>query len=187
MKNKIFVYPQHYFNSELLKSGINDENVEDIKDKAFISIVCTDNCNEGYMLEKHGEIYEHYFGKNHLNVFNIKFDDLEEDLIHKGRLYKTITKEQAEELINFMMNNENKDFYIHCHAGISRSGAVGLFIRDYFDWVDKTYFDTNIMKRIQPNAKVYNELKKAYEKKVGLAGYEEWSWKEEEINTEIIF
>ena len=86
------------------------------------------------------------------------------------------------------MNNQNKNFLIHCHAGISRSGAVGLFIRDYFDWADKEYFDTNVMGKIHPNANVYKELKQAYERKTGLLSYEEWGWKEDKINnTQIIF
>ncbi|MDR0762850.1 MAG: hypothetical protein LBF13_07390 [Campylobacteraceae bacterium] len=43
----------------------------------------------------------------------------------------------------------------------------GCFLYDYYPWVDREWFEVNVKSRIQPNQKVFNELKKkiiAYEK-----------------------
>jgi hypothetical protein len=61
------------------------------------------------------------------NVLNINFNDITND--KDG----AITSSQAKEIVDFFLRNEDKRvFYIHCGAGISRSGAVASFIYDYF-------------------------------------------------------
>lgn len=40
---------------------------------------------------------------------------------------------QAKCLLSFIDTNYNKDFYVHCFAGVSRSGAVAKFINEYLD------------------------------------------------------
>ena len=63
------------------------------------------------------------------------FYDLDEDIYNevKDFTYKTISDEQLDELYDFIMKNkDNKNFVVHCTAGISRSGAVGEFVNDLF-------------------------------------------------------
>lgn len=40
---------------------------------------------------------------------------------------------QAECLLKFINDNANKDFLIHCFAGVSRSGAVAKFINEHLE------------------------------------------------------
>jgi predicted protein tyrosine phosphatase len=64
------------------------------------------------------------------NVLNLSFDDTEEQIQDKFILFD---EQMADEIVNFVHNNENKNlFVIHCLMGISRSGAVGEVLSDYF-------------------------------------------------------
>jgi predicted protein tyrosine phosphatase len=81
------------------------------------------------------------------------FYDVEEDIGN----FKVITDEQIQDLYDFICSQEGKKMcYIHCSAGISRSGAVGTFINDYFKQDYK-----NFRKRhphIHPNGRVLRLL-----------------------------
>jgi predicted protein tyrosine phosphatase len=61
------------------------------------------------------------------NVLNIEFSDTGEGD------FEAMSVEQGKEIVDFVKKNKDKNnFYIHCSAGISRSGAVASFIYDYF-------------------------------------------------------
>lgn len=153
----IKVLPRILFWNLLKKDNINDSNVESKGDTYFISINSTEgNDNEPYFKEKHP------------NVLTLFFDDCNEHMKHPvigypGEFYEQIpmSGEQALEVVNFVEKmNENSNVYIHCTAGISRSGAVGAFISDYFGmgW-DKFKFDNP---QVIPNSHVSSLLKKMY-------------------------
>jgi len=149
-KKDIIIYSQKDFEDVMYRLDIRDENVKNFEKRlAFISIL-EPRCG-------------HWFKSNHENVLNIDFYDLETDIEEMG--YKAITPEQADEIIDFIEKNQEKQFHIHCHAGLSRSAGVAWFIRDYYDWVDKEKFDRNYKGRKFPNQKVFMELKRAYERK----------------------
>lgn len=92
-------------------------------------------------------------------VLNIEFADSSDN----GLKYKNeMTNEQAMEIIQHVLNNENKNtFIIHCSAGISRSGAVAAWLYDYFKnrdidvIIEPSYPST-------PNYYVKNKLKEIY-------------------------
>jgi predicted protein tyrosine phosphatase len=147
---------------QLMKSNrLDDSNVEKMEQTAFISIVSPQRQNEGYMFRLHGSGDEHYFKENHPNVLNVDLNDVETD---EGD-YKAITSEQSTEIMAFILRNERKDFIIHCHAGISRSGGIALFMFDHFDWVDRGKFNLEVQPRIVPNMRIYRELTKQYSQK----------------------
>ena len=88
------------------------------------------------------------------NVLNIEFSDTGEGD------FEAMGIEQAHDIINFIKNNKDKNnFYIHCSAGISRSGAVASFIYDYFKDND---IDVTIEPKYPetPNYHVRNTLKR---------------------------
>jgi predicted protein tyrosine phosphatase len=146
-------------------SHLDDIKVEKCTGSAFISILCPKIKEINDSLPDIFSDNEHFFKENHSNVLNIDFWDIDEEInTNKGKLLP-FTLEQAREIINFIENNHHKDFYIHCHAGISRSAAVGYFIRDYYDWIDKERFDKLYSGTKSPNVCVYSLLKKAYEEK----------------------
>jgi predicted protein tyrosine phosphatase len=119
----VLVFNHKNFDAYCEQEGYNDNNVETFNDLAFISI-----CGS---LEDDGT---HYFKENHSNVLNVRFDDVTDDLVIGGvTLYKTITYEQAKVIFDFIEENIERTFIIHCLAGISRSQAVAKFILNNYE------------------------------------------------------
>jgi len=128
MKIKIEVFSQYLFDENCKRLGLNDNNVDEVKDTAFISIIGTRECLEYYLDE--GKT-KHYFNDNHHNVLNLDFDDISTDVNYEGHIFKTMRMEQAEKAIDFierMIEEGKTKFYIHCRAGMSRSRAFAEFI-----------------------------------------------------------
>lgn len=72
-----------------------------------------------------------------------------------------LDKERATEIARFIHKHLDKNFVVHCNAGISRSGAVGRFIALLTDDIKR--FDAEFGKRIFPNAHVHNMLREAWQ------------------------
>ncbi len=158
MKNKkrIEVLSQNLFDEKMKELGLDDDNVEDTN-LAFVSIIGTPDCLKYYLDE---ENTKHYF-KDHPNVINLDFDDITYDEIDwKGHKIKGLSMEQAQKLFEFIENNKDKDFYIHCRAGMSRSQGVGAFI--YYFYPGEFESDTL---QATPNKDVYAKLSRCYYKK----------------------
>ena len=146
------------FNSLMVNNKVNDENVEGLENLALISINDT-----------HGNWAVSWFDSDHPNVLRLWFDDIEHDLEtsptnpHKC---KAFSPEQAKQVFDFINENYEKDFIVHCSAGISRSGAVGAFINDFFAW-DRLNFEKN-NPHILPNPRVRRMLNnKVWKDKLG--------------------
>lgn len=107
------------------------KEVQEHTDKAFISIM-------------NSELPNSYFPQDYSNVLRLVFDDVTEEenekRIKSGRQeMQLFTREQAETIVEFISRNSHvKEFYVHCLAGVSRSGAVGTFINDVYG--EETYF-----------------------------------------------
>ena len=89
------------------------------------------------------------------NVLNIEFDDIDG---HSNNYKCAFNNKDAEKIIDFIIRNKDKNnFYIHCGAGISRSGAVALFVADMFRYFGNDY---NILPGVPktPNAWVLKVL-----------------------------
>ncbi len=147
---KVFVTNKDTFDTIMQMRGITDANVGEHSKTFFISI--NDSC---------GTDEQPYFKEEHANVKTIFFDDIEEDIKHpKYGLIKAFNKEQANELVRFIEANKDKESCIvHCSAGISRSGAVGAFINDYFKGDCHEFKEMN--PHILPNGHVLRRLKAA--------------------------
>src|SRR6187455_857679 len=52
-----------------------------------------------------------------------KFYDIEQDI----NSYKAITFDQAEEICEYIQENQDKRLIVHCTAGVSRSSAIAEF------------------------------------------------------------
>lgn len=87
------------------------------------------------------------------DVLEIEFDDVERDT----QYYKTLTYNHAQEILKFLYKNREKDFIIHCDAGISRSVAVALFLKDYFG--HETLFFGGAKNYDHHNQTVYGRMK----------------------------
>lgn len=67
-------------------------------------------------------------GWKHLLI--LEFNDIDK----KFHPWKLFDKNQAQQVIDFVesLPDEVDSLMVHCEAGISRSAAVALFIRDYY-------------------------------------------------------
>lgn len=80
-------------------------------------------------------------GRDNPNVLFLEFDDVtieEAERINSnsGKFrVEPMTVEQANQIIDFILKtfNQDKDLFVHCTAGISRSGAVGLFANQFIN------------------------------------------------------
>ena len=144
----------------LKKQGITDSNVENQDNTFYISINSTE-----------GNDTKPYFKEKHPNVLTLYFDDCNEYKKHlvdgsPDEFYEQIpmSEEQALEIIKFAekMNNES-NVYVHCTAGVSRSGAVGAFISDYLGnkWDDFIKVNPQVI----PNSHISSLLKRVYYEK----------------------
>lgn len=164
---QIRTYPHEDFNVMCYQRKLDDSNVESVNDtEAFISIIGTKECRKYYLEDETG----HWFIDEHSNVLNLEFDDVTDDLVWHGHLFKAMNEEQADKCIDFIEKNKGKNIYVHCKAGISRSGAVSQFIFDFYN-KDNIYNESDFEyfnRHIRPNNHVLTLLKRAYYKKYGL-------------------
>lgn len=172
MELKIEVLSHYLFEEKCKEDGLNDENVEDKKGKAFIDIIGTEECRKYYLMEE----MQHYFN-NFSNVLNLEFDDLSQDVEYDGHIFKAMTMEQAEKTVDFiekMINDGVMYFRICCRAGYSRSRAIGEFIYRYCveHHIEVEYTDRNDYSTFL-NQGVLRRLNNAYWKKHKENGYDE--------------
>lgn len=105
-----------------------------------------------------------FLPENILNMFNdtlsIQFWDIEEAICQ----YKPINKEKAIIIKEFILKNKDKNFIIHCEAGISRSAGVGLAVYCLINFKGDKYkfsISKNPIKehfRYHPNLKVFDMI-----------------------------
>ena len=67
---KINVLSHKAFDNTMRDFNINDTNVDNKTDLAFISIIGTEECLKYYL---HEEDTKHYFNNEHTNVLNLDF------------------------------------------------------------------------------------------------------------------
>ncbi|MFW6377147.1 MAG: hypothetical protein ACOCZ5_00740 [bacterium] len=144
----IFVLPKQSFDAYLTKENVDDENVENYP-LMFISI----NDSEGRFSQSH-------FKREHPNVLILHFDDVSKDgepSPTNDKNTRAFNDEDADRIIEFIQKNEDKvGVLIHCAAGISRSGAVGQFLVNYFEEDMDEFFRQNY--RVIPNAHILSKL-----------------------------
>lgn len=86
------------------------------------------------------------------------------DITEKYKDYTPITKEQGEELKDFILKNKDKRFLIHCSAGISRSAGVGMAVECLVRYNGCKYsYKTGSsaiksFRRYSPNLKVFDTI-----------------------------
>jgi|AntAceMinimDraft_18_1070375.scaffolds.fasta_scaffold06514_6 hypothetical protein len=164
---KVHILAKMQFDKLLSDNNINDGNVEKFDSIFFISIVDTDVINPfGPGAEKYlpsEGLLDQHFKEDHSNVMNLQFDDVahdgEKSSTFSGKT-RAFTEKQATKLFEFIKANREKETCIvHCMAGISRSGAVGIFVNGYAggDW--ELFKRTN--PAICPNGRIHRMLNAA--------------------------
>ena len=148
---KVRVLSKNLFDSILERMRIDNSNVEEHVDKAFISINSSDTTS--------------YFDKDYSNVLRVVFDDAtpeenEHRLLNGLEPLDLCTVEIGEKIVDFIEAHKNVEtFYVHCRAGQSRSGAVGTFINDFYG--EQTFYEfCNSNPIIKPNYFILALLKR---------------------------
>lgn len=117
-----------------------------------------------------GDIYP-----SHPNVLSLKFHDIVVDdrtienfkMINGGR-YTLFNEDHAEKIIWFLTELEPTDnLFVHCFAGVSRSGGIGTFAREMWNVDYSTFKQSN--PQICPNIYVMKVLADQYQKMFGDA------------------
>jgi predicted protein tyrosine phosphatase len=167
MISEIIVYPRAVIRDFL------QGNRTIISPWALISI-CT--CPEEKLIQKKDEYTLSALGcKKHITHFfgdytNIDYSKRAAKKV--GKEIFTFDEEKAKHIISFIdtleQSSEKLTLVIHCDAGISRSGAIGIFACRYLGLDENIFREKNPY--IHPNSAVYDILykisgkKKEYEK-----------------------
>ncbi len=140
MSKQILAIPKYAFDNRFT----NDDFIK-YKDKAcFISVV-----DESHVEKKYDTSIE--------NFLQVKMWDVESDVSDE---YKKPSDAELLKVVNFVNKHINKhSFIVHCGAGISRSGAIVVYIKDKIrDHIDIAEFH-RLNTQIQPNLYILNRLK----------------------------
>lgn len=166
---KITIWPRNYFYASLAEAGINDDTVSQHPEAAFISIQSTPAIERGK---------EPYFKKQHPNALTLVFDDLTDkdtDVLEQYRGSRLFDENDAQTVIDFVRSNvranNDRNFILHCTAGISRSGAVGEFIQRVLGVPYGSFHQWN--PNIRPNIYVLNTLMRVYQEQIDAHPYNE--------------
>ena len=77
---------------------------------------------------------EHPDVDNHWkDILRLKFDDVEGRMLDIEGASNVLTDEQAEEILDFVIENIESDFFVNCDAGISRSTGVVVALELIFN------------------------------------------------------
>ena len=68
----------------------------------------------------------------------LKFDDVENGYGLKDKSFKPMTEKDAEDILNFAIKNIDKDIFISCDAGMSRSPGILVALEQIFNARDAT-------------------------------------------------
>lgn len=153
--NEILIIPHRIFNEYMSSNKINDKNIDKkLKDKNVYLISIVDSFKD----------LKPWFKKDHKNVLNLVFDDVNDD--KEWKKCKVFNEEIANKIIDFLETTNTNDcqFIIHCAAGVSRSGAVGEFVSDFIKMKYSDFKRKN--PHICPNKTVSRILRKVYRERL---------------------
>lgn len=139
-----------------------DDDILDTKNLVLISI--SEPVFEHYSDEALSDSYAKMFKRS----LRCKFWDVEDKIGN----YDVLDDELAKEIQNFILQNINEKFCVHCRAGKSRSAGVGMAIEcikcfgvgDEAKYNYLTSFNSEIKRnpRYTPNMTVFDKLVKEY-------------------------
>lgn len=77
--------------------------------------------------EEHGNLYPLQVNIDD-RVLRLRFSDITSMINDDGKQYLPITRNTANKVVDFVEENKDKNFIVHCAAGVSRSSAVCMYI-----------------------------------------------------------
>jgi len=86
-------------------------------------------------------------------ILKLKFDDVEGREYQLGTSANVISEAQAEEILDFVIEHIDCDFFVNCDAGISRSTGVVVALEQIFNSRDVSekypYYNRYVKNRIK--------------------------------------
>ena len=131
--------------------------------------VCPDWCAGKWIIS----IFSHFDSNlnyspcpDRYNILKLQFDDVTE----KDNVGIKFSENHAKKLLDFIKaikSDSDMPFYIHCDAGVSRSGAVGYMLNEWFNKYIETNREDNEFfiqnnRHIMPNPLVVRILKNEF-------------------------
>ena len=152
-KKDLFCFSKEDFDKEMEENGWNDDNLP--VDCAFISIGEPDTKRHWFSRNHDNVLNIDFFDIDMMDLvphivngidadsgFEIKmtYNKVEATSIGvdgKKVVYECFNGQLANEVVEFILRNLGKHFYIHCAGGFSRSQAIVVFMLTYFTkWYD---------------------------------------------------
>ena len=98
---------------------------------------------------------------NLMGLLRLNFDDIEKDEIRNHVKYKTISNEQAKEIVDFVNSVKDKVdlLIVHCEAGVSRSVGVAAAVSLILNGSEEEFFTRP---SYYPNMKCYRTVLEAF-------------------------
>lgn len=105
--------------------------------KYAVNINCFDACSivslpENTVMisvnEEHEPLYPLELDRKDERILTLKFSDILAPRESQGKNINPISPDDVVSLVNFAKNNQEKNFIVHCAAGISRSSAICLYL-----------------------------------------------------------
>jgi predicted protein tyrosine phosphatase len=66
------------------------------------------------------------------NVLTVCFSDITSNMEVKGQLFKPLVDDDIVKILKFTNLHKDKNFLVHCAAGISRSSAICLYLNQMY-------------------------------------------------------
>lgn len=122
--------------------------IAELKDDQALVSICDEGANDKFLIPD-----------DHERLIRLRFGDCTEDIVAwRGFEYRGITDSQAKELYKFCKKHKEKNFIVHCTAGVSRSAAICLFLNLCYNHKLKDHFFLTS----HPNSRVVYKLLQAY-------------------------
>jgi predicted protein tyrosine phosphatase len=67
------------------------------------------------------------------DILKLKFDDVEDGFGLDDKQYEPMNEYNAEQILDFVIRNIDKDIFVSCDAGLSRSPAVVVALEQIFN------------------------------------------------------
>lgn len=78
----------------------------------------------------------HDFNSQFTDICVVQFTDIDKPIKDEGVLYQPYSKDNHNQIINFVEKNKHVDkLFVHCAAGICRSAGVVVGLAQTFNWI----------------------------------------------------
>ena len=102
-----------------------------------------------------------YRNENILDDWDVSLRLDFDDVINLEDGFVRFNSEMADKILRFALDNKDRDFIIHCDAGVSRSAAIGSFLGGMLE-TEVKYVVTGDAKDSYRNATVYTGLQQVW-------------------------